>query len=331
MAFWKQLVGLKPVHTEWYCAENAALTDHNCTGEAIEVTYLGTSGFVLKGRARTVVLDPYVSRLNLRRTLFAKLVPDAALVKQLIPHADDVLIGHAHYDHILDAPDLCKQTGARLIGSRSSINVGRAAGLPEAQLRETSGREDIASGDWLIRGLPSRHGKPFGRIPVPGDINLPPRWPPRMGDLKHGLVLNWIVDTGGLTVAHVDSADFIIDELRGHRCDVLCLCAIGRKYRKHYTKEVIDLLKPRWVIPCHWDTMLTPIHEDPDLIPTVDLPGFLKEIRDAGAEPLLTPIRGRLQFARGDPACAIADDRLRQTRFGERDHAASSEKKVSIR
>jgi hypothetical protein len=41
---------------------------------------------------------------------------------------------------------------------------------------------------------------------------------------------------------------------------------------------------------------MTPFHAEPDLIPTVDLPGFLQEIRDAGCEPLLMPIKGTLYF-----------------------------------
>jgi L-ascorbate metabolism protein UlaG (beta-lactamase superfamily) len=302
MSLLKRMIGLKPARSEWFCPNDAPHQGHHADA-GLELTYLGTAGFVIRNAARTVVLDPYVSRPNLRRTFAARLVPDTALIRQIIPHADDVLVGHAHYDHVLDAPDLCRQTGARLIGARATMMIGRAAGVPHHQLLETAGGEDIRSGDWTIRGVPSRHGKVFGRIPFPGDIDFPPPWPPRMGDLKHGLVLNWLVDTGALTVAHVDSADFINEELQGHRCDVLCLCAIGRKYRKDYTKEIIGLLKPRWVVPCHWDTMITPIHADPDLIPTVDLPGFLQEIRDAGAEPLLTPILGRLRFSASPGAC----------------------------
>lgn len=299
MALWKKVVGLKQVRTEMFCRHDPQArheADGKPAGESIEITYLGTAGFIIKSEHRTVVLDPYLSRPNLRKTLTRRLIPDTALIRQVIPHADDVLVGHAHYDHILDAPDLCKQTGARLIGSDSTILVGRAAGLPAKQLLATAGREDIASGRWTLRGLPSRHGKVFGRIPMPGDITQPPSWPPRMAELRHGLVLNWLVDTGGLRIVHIDSADFINAELQGQRADIVCLCAIGRKYRPDYVKDVVDLLKPRWVIPCHWDTMMTPLHADPDLIPTVDLPGFLKEIIAAGAEPLLTPILGRLRF-----------------------------------
>ncbi len=298
MALWKRMIGLKPARTEWFCPTDRDPGDS--PGETIEITYLGTAGFIIKGERRTLVLDPYLSRPNLRQTMSARLLPNTELIRQVIPEADDVLIGHAHYDHILDAPDLCKQTGARLIGSRSTIMVGRAAGLPPSQMRETEGREDIACGHWTVRGLPSRHGKLWGRIPFPGDILNPPSWPPRMGELKHGLVLNWIVDTGGLRIAHIDSADFINEELAGQQADILCLCAIGRKARPDYVKDAVRLLKPRWIIPCHWDTMMTPLHADPDLIPGVDLPGFIQEIIAAGCEPLLTPILGRLRF----PACA---------------------------
>lgn len=293
MAFWKRLVGLNAPPAHWY----APRAHHGAeSGERVELTYLGTAGFVLKSAERTLVLDPYVSRPGLPGLLTAPLVPDEALIRRLLPQADDVLVGHAHYDHILDAPSLCHHTGARLIGSRATIMVGRAAGLPEAQLLETAGREDIACGHWSVRGLPSRHGKILGRIPIPGDLTEPPAWPARMRALKHGLVLNWVVDTGGLRIVHIDSADFINEELAAVKADVVCLCAAGHRYRKHYIRDVVSLLKPRWVVPCHWDTMLTPIEAEPDLIPGIDLPGFMQQIREQGAEPLLMPLLGKMSF-----------------------------------
>jgi glyoxylase-like metal-dependent hydrolase (beta-lactamase superfamily II) len=113
--------------------------------------------------------------------LLAPLVPDTALIRETIPQADDVLVGHAHYDHILDAPDLCKQTGARLIGSSSTIMVGRAAGLPEEQLRVTEGHEDIPSGPWTVPGCPpgmARSSVVF-RFPATSSRHPPglPAWP----------------------------------------------------------------------------------------------------------------------------------------------------------
>jgi L-ascorbate metabolism protein UlaG (beta-lactamase superfamily) len=289
----KRLVGLTPAKPEWFAAPDPC-AGHG--GPVLDMHYLGTAGFVIRNEHRSIVLDPFVSRVGAWPLLTQRLHSDAELVRQCIGHADDVLIGHAHHDHILDAPVLCQQTGARLIGSRSAIMVGRAAGLPAHQLLETAGREDIASGSWVLRGLPSRHGKVYGRVPFPGDITQPPPWPPRMHHLRHGLVMNWWVDTGGLRIVHIDSADFIPQELAQTRADVVCLCAVGRQSRANYVKEVLGLLRPRWVVPCHWDSMLTPIHGTPEMIPGVDLPGFIREIQEAGCTALPVPILGRLRF-----------------------------------
>lgn len=303
MSLIKRLIGLQSAHALPYVVDAVAV-DAQAAGEntsqaaidTLSIQYLGTAGFVIQSRERTIVLDPYVSRPSLLATLTGAMQPDVELIKRLIPHADDVLVGHAHHDHILDAPDLCRQTGARLIGANACIQVGIAAGLPPQQLLMTNGREDIASGPWTLRGLPSRHGKVFGRIPFPGDMTAPPRWPPRLYDLRHGLVLNWLVDTGALKIMHIDSADFIDSELSGQRADIVCLCAIGRQSRPNYVRDIVRHLQPRWIIPCHWDTMITPIETEPDLLPGVDLPGFLAEIEAAGAIPLLTPILGRQRF-----------------------------------
>ena len=262
----------------------------------LELEYLGTAGFILRSQERVIVIDPFVSRPGLFETGFTRLKPKTALINKLIPNADDVLIGHAHHDHVLDAPDLCKATGARFIGSPSACNVARAAGLSETQIRETRGREDIGCGeDARVRGLPSRHGKVyFGRVPLTGEITEPPPWPPRFYELRHGLVLNWLVEMSGMKVVHVDSADFVEEELEGVKADVVCLCAIGRKYRPNYTQTIIEMLSPKYVIACHWDLFFTPFEATPRLLSGVDLPGFIEEIRQAGATPVVLEFGGKL-------------------------------------
>lgn len=245
---------------------------------------LGTAGFVLTGAGRTLVVDPFLSRPGILRTLFGRLVPDEALLAREIPVADEVICGHAHHDHALDAPVVCRLTGARLVGSESTLNLGRAAGLSEAQLVRAAG--PLACGAATVTPLPSRHGKAvLGRVPFPGDIPAPPSWPPRLWDLRHGPVYNWLLDVGDARVLHVDSADFIDEELV--RADVLCLCAVGRQYRKDYTRRIVELVRPEVVVPCHWDDFTLPWGAPPRQLPGVDVEGFCDEIRSAGARAVV--------------------------------------------
>ena len=263
----------------------------------VRIRYLGTAGFVIEGDDRTLVIDPFLTRPGLLTTGFKRLVPDEDLIKTILPTADDVLIGHAHHDHVLDGPSLCKQTGARFIGSPSACNVARAYGLPESQIRATKGREVIEAGKAKLRGLPSLHGKVYGRVPLPGEIPEPPPWPPRFRQLRHGLVLNWHVDIAGVKIVHIDSADYIDKEFEGLTADVVCLCAIGRQSRPGYTENIIEMLKPRVVIACHWDWFFTDYDTEPRVLPGVDMPGFIEEIRTAGAEPVVLPFEGHYGIA----------------------------------
>ena len=258
--------------------------------------YLGTAGFVLTGGQQTVVLDPFLSRPGLLATGLRPLAVDHDRLRSELPHADAVLVGHAHHDHVLDAPDLCLQTGARFYGGPDACNVARAAGLPERQIVETRGREDHHVGPVRLRALPAAHGRVyFNRVTLPGSIPAPPPWPPRLRDLRHGLVLNWLVEIEGVRVLHVDSAEFHREELlalplrNGRRAEVACLCAIGRRYRSRYLEEAIDLLRPHTVVACHWDWFFTPWGAPPRLLPGVDLGGFVRDVRQLGSTPAVLP------------------------------------------
>ena len=260
---------------------------------SISLTYLGTAGFIFSGSNRTMVLDPYVTRPSLLQHGFSKLKSDDALVKRWIPNADDVLVGHAHHDHILDAPCLCHQTGARLIGSEDVIRVGRAAGLSENQLLATQGKEDISCGVGnLVRGIPSAHGKVyFNRIPLQGNIPEHFKWPANYWQFRHGHVLNWYIELDGLKFMHVDSAEFFANEWQGIEVDVLCLCAIGRNSRPNYIEEAISIVKPKIVMACHWDCFWIPMSSTQQYtLPMVNLEGFIKEVEACGVEPMVLPV-----------------------------------------
>ena len=104
MAAWKKLIGLAPRQLLPYViseqphaladpensSDSATSTQHS---NALRIRYLGTAGFVLSHRERTIVLDPYLTRPGIIASLTQRLIPNAELIKKHIPHADDVLIG----------------------------------------------------------------------------------------------------------------------------------------------------------------------------------------------------------------------------------------------
>jgi len=57
----------------------------------------------------------------------------------------------------MDAPEVARRTGARLLGSESTANIGRGWGLPESQIRVVVNRQPIRLGRFLLTPIESRH------------------------------------------------------------------------------------------------------------------------------------------------------------------------------
>lgn len=266
------------------------------TQGANTLRWLGAAGFALEVDQRTLLFDPYISRPSLWRTLGGgRLAPDLPRIHAAVPKAEAVLVGHAHFDHALDAPAVCAHTGATLYGSRATAMIARAAGLPEEQVVSCEGGETLTLPAGQAIPLRSRHGKALlGRVPFPGDILHPPSWPPRAWELRHGQVFNWWVRWGELRVVHVDSADYDTANFQGRQADLLCLCAVGRQYRRGYTAEIIAALRPKVVVACHWEDFFAPPGAAARVLPGVDLPGFVAEIRAAGSEAVVLPVGGAM-------------------------------------
>jgi L-ascorbate metabolism protein UlaG (beta-lactamase superfamily) len=108
--------------------------------------------------------------------------------------------------------------------------------------------------------------------------------------MKHGPVYHWHLDLGGVKVLHVDSADFYDEHLA--EADVLLLCAAGHQYRKDYVKTLIERVKPRVVLPCHWDDFSVPIEAPVRQLPGVNVEDFIAQVRATGTRAvLLAPLQ----------------------------------------
>lgn len=285
-------------------------TTRSDRGAALCITWWGTAAHVVSTDTTTVLLDPFLSRPGLLDVGLLPLRPDeAALRAHLPPRVDALLLGHSHYDHLMDAPTLARLTGAKLVGSRSTASFARAAGVPEAQIVELPAQGgDVTIGDIDVRFVPSRHGRIFaGRVPFPGEVASPPRLPARVRDYKMGGAFGIVLRAAGATVYHNGSADLVDAELQGTRADVLLVGLAGRQATPDYLKRLTSALRPRLVVPTHHDAFFAPLNEGVRLLPGVDLDGFEREVRDAAPDArLVTPSYLEVLAVPPDDASAAA-------------------------
>ena len=132
------------------------------TGAAgIEVTWMGVTTLVLSDGETTLISDGYFTRPG-NLSVDALIGPDrgviaAALQRLGVDTAAAVMVLHSHFDHAMDAPIVAELTGAALLGSESTANVGRGLRLPEEQIRVVVPGEPMRYGRFTVTFFESRH------------------------------------------------------------------------------------------------------------------------------------------------------------------------------
>lgn len=271
----KSLVSRRPAMPEdpqWY-APSAPPSE---TGE-LRAIFFGVATVALTDGKTTLIFDGFFSRPSVRDVLFGKVRPNhaligAALERGQIDNAEAVLVAHSHYDHAMDAPAVAWRTGAVLVGSQSTLNIGRGFGMHEGELREVDLAEPMVFGRFSVTSILSQHSP---KPKFTGLIEAPLHVPARVRDYRVGECYSFVVthtsETGQVRrlLMHA-SAGFEPDCLQGQRADVafLGMAPIGRQsdeYREQYWQQTVGLVKARRVFPTHWDDFTLPL--DQPLVP----------------------------------------------------------------
>lgn len=87
----------------------------------MKVTYYGHSCFAAQIASKTLLFDPFITGNDLARGIDVSQIP-----------ADYILISHAHWDHLADAADIAKRTGATLISNFEIIQYFGKQGLQKS-------------------------------------------------------------------------------------------------------------------------------------------------------------------------------------------------------
>ncbi|HTJ44742.1 MAG TPA: MBL fold metallo-hydrolase, partial [Kofleriaceae bacterium] len=236
----------------------------------IELTYLGVAGWIITDGTTTILIDPYASRQAVPPDGKAPHVDEAAVAKLAPPHADLILVGHSHFDHMLDVPAFAKRTGAQVMGSETTIAYARASGLAEDHLIQIKGGEDYEFERFSIRVIPSLHSAVGAKHPF--------STPAGFGE---GGTFAYLIRMSGHEILVFDTASFVERELEGLRPDV-AIVATGARHEIHdYACRLMRATgAPARVLATHFDAWTKPLDEDraPDDDTKQDLRDFEQEI-----------------------------------------------------
>lgn len=246
---------------------------------AVHVRWLGTAGFELRHGDHVVLFDPYLTRASLTRCLLSTLSPDVAAITRHVARADAIVVGHTHFDHVLDVPAIARLTDARVFGSRSAATLCRADGVPPSQVVDVesalrAGTYVAEVGPFELRFFPSAHSKLlFGkRVPAAGDIDDCDAVPLRAGGYRCGAVFAVEVRVAGRTIFHLGSAELVESSLPPRQVDLLLFCVAGWQQTPRVIERATSRLSPRAVLLSHWDDFFRPIGDGTHALPGMQLP-----------------------------------------------------------
>jgi L-ascorbate metabolism protein UlaG (beta-lactamase superfamily) len=264
----------------------------------VRVRWLGVAGFTLECGETTLAHDPFLSRPRALRSLFKLYVPDEQVLSHFVgaespaPELARVklyLVGHSHYDHLGDVPWLAAHTQGRVLGSGTTAAIAQGYGLAPDETVVAGPGAVVEEGAFDVRVFASRHAKVlFGRVPLEGELDEPPEAPIHAASFVLGDARGYLVTerASGLRVVLLSSAAVDPEALSAlgkefAPVDALLAATMGRD--PDYAGQLVQALRPRLVVPHHFDDFYTSIHDPTAGAPSdeEDLVAFEAELRAA--------------------------------------------------
>jgi hypothetical protein len=276
--------------------------------DAVSFTYLGTGGWLLRHGDASILTAPFFSNPGLVEVGVARLEVDTAAVDRYLPPVDDVpaiLVGHAHYDHLMDVPYIARVHAprSRVYGSRTMVNLlrgdreldpGRLVSVEDrAGDHETPG-EWFTTPDGRIRFMPldSEHAPHLLGIRLFHGEQETPRTqlPQRATEWLDGPTLAWLIDIlddDGEVLLRVHYQDSASRPPRGFPppdgipVDVMILCTAGSGAAEGYPEAIVRAFSPRVVLLGHWEDFFRPMSAPVRPVPGTDVGEFEARLQEA--------------------------------------------------
>jgi L-ascorbate metabolism protein UlaG (beta-lactamase superfamily) len=205
----------------------------------------GLSCLELEAGGHTILIDPCFSRFPPWRMLWGPLTPTHGLAAQ-VRSCDSILITHAHWDHLLDAPQLALAASAAVYGSAGTAELMSGMGVPRGLVHQVSAGDSLSAEGFRLEVLPAEHE------PVPGfGVGEPARGlrpPLRARDYRMDAYFSYLVTIGGQSVL----TDPGVNPSAARRAEILF---VQPQRGRTYYRDLLQRVQPRLVVPIHWDSL----------------------------------------------------------------------------
>jgi len=232
---------------------------------SLSFRWLGTAGIELEFRGDRILIDPYLSRFPFRYTILGRPVPKRELVARHLLPARAVLVSHAHFDHLADVPNVCREFGALAFGSDNSSAILRAHEVPADRVKTVNAGDVISTGPFEVRVFAGQHGRMAGLLPFTGKLPARLQPPLRLSNFRMDSMFSFHVRAAQDSCLIWNSPD--IRDVP--RADFLFFCPL---WGARICAAVAKSAQVRAIIPIHWDDFFSPL--DRPHHPLVAPPGW---------------------------------------------------------
>jgi L-ascorbate metabolism protein UlaG (beta-lactamase superfamily) len=243
------------------------LESSRATPGMVEARFMGTSTILFDDGTDQILIDGFFTRPGWATVGCGLIAPNSGAIQTSLARAGinnrlrAVLVAHSHYDHALDAPTVARRTGAQLVGSVSTRNIGLGGGLSNNRIQVVADGDQLTFGAFRITVFSAPHSP---NALFPGTITSPLGPPARASRYREGGNFSFLIEHRGFRILVQPSANFSPRRYRNVRADIVFLGigALGRQssaFTVTYWREVVHATGARLVIPIHWDDFFQPV------------------------------------------------------------------------
>ena len=242
--------------------------------DAVTVTWLGVTTLLFDDGETQILIDGFFSRPSVTDILLDRPVANDApkinyaMNEFRMRRLAAIIPVHSHFDHAMDVGAIANRSSASILGSYSTAQIARGAGVPDDQITVVEGITSFEFGAFKVTMLPIGHA-PIGwggSVPFDGVIAEPLTMPQPVSAWRMGGGFTVVIEHPQGTALVQGSSAYRKYALKDIAADVVFLGvaqlnSLGRDYAELYWQHTVTATGSHSVYPIHFDDFMLPFGE----------------------------------------------------------------------